>query len=49
MTADCKYEEADRHLKEQFVYVLNDDAMITEIIRELTLINYTRCSDIDIL
>ena len=34
------YKELDRCLKEQFIYGLNDDGMIVEIIHELTL-----CSD----
>ena len=33
---ECNYREVDRQLKEQFLQGLNDNDMLTEIIRELT-------------
>ena len=33
---ECNYKEIDRQLKEQFIHGLNDNDMLTEIIRELT-------------
>ena len=33
---ECNYREGDRQLKEQFIHWLNNNAMLTEIIRELT-------------
>ena len=33
---ECNYREVDRQLNEQFVHRLNDNDMLTEIIRELT-------------
>ena len=33
---EYNYREVDRHLKEQFVHGLNNNDMLTEIIRELT-------------
>ena len=37
----CEYKERDRRLKEQFINGINDDDMITENIRELTVIKRT--------
>ena len=37
--AECKYNEIDRQLKEQFNNGLNDDNMIIEIIKEMTVMN----------
>ena len=34
----CGYKEKDKRLKEQFINVINDDAMMTEITKELTAI-----------
>ena len=34
--ADCNYKEVDTQLKEQFIYELNDNDMLVEIMRELT-------------
>ena len=31
----CNYKKIDRHLEEQFMYGLNDEEMLVEIIREL--------------
>ena len=36
MTAECKYKEMGRQLKEQFINALNDDLMTDEIICEFT-------------
>ena len=33
---ECNYMEIDRQLKEQFIHEINDNDMLTEIIRELT-------------
>ena len=33
---ECNYREVDRQLKEQFIHGLNDNDMLTEIIRQLT-------------
>ena len=33
---ECKYQEVDRQLKEQFIHGLNDKGMLEEIIKELT-------------
>ena len=33
---ECNHREVDRQLMEQFVHGLNDNYMLTEIIRELT-------------
>ena len=33
---ECNYREVDRQLKEQFIHGLNNNDMLTEIIRELT-------------
>ena len=33
---ECNYREVDRQLKEQFIHELNNNDMLTEIIRELT-------------
>ena len=35
-TVECNYREIDRKLKEQFIHAVNDNDMITEIMRELT-------------
>ena len=35
---ECKYRESDRKLKEQFIYVINDNDMMTKIIRDLPVI-----------
>ena len=44
---ECNYKEIDRKLKEQFIYVSNDEGMLVEIIRELTKCeeNITICSE----
>ena len=34
--AECRYKEVDRQLKEQFIHGLNDNEMLSEVIRELT-------------
>ena len=41
MAAECKYKNLDRHLKEQFIYGLNDDGTMEEIIKKLTSMVYT--------
>ena len=41
IVASANIEKKNRHLKEQFINGLNGDVMITEIITELTAINYT--------
>ena len=33
---ECKYREVDRQLKDHFIHRLNDNDMLTEIIKELT-------------
>ena len=33
---ECNYREVDRQLKEQFIHRLNNNDMLTEIIREVT-------------
>ena len=35
-SAECRFKEIDRQLKEQFIHGLNDESMLDEIIRELT-------------
>ena len=35
---ECSYKEKDWKLKEQFINGINDNDMVTEIIRELTTI-----------
>ena len=37
--AECKYYERNRQFKDQFISKLNDEIMITEIIRVFTAIN----------
>ena len=41
--AECNHKEIDWQLKEQFIHGLNDSAVITEIVHELTVINDTKC------
>ena len=36
-TVEGNYKETDRQLKEQFINRLNDDDMMIEIIKELTI------------
>ena len=36
--SDCEYKEKERMLKEQLINGINDDYMMTEIIRELAMI-----------
>ena len=35
---ECEYKEGDKRLKEQFINRINDDKMMSEIIKELTTI-----------
>ena len=37
-TSECAYKERDRRMKEQILYGINYDNIITEFIRELTVI-----------
>ena len=39
MAVDCKCNETDRHLKDQFINDFNNNGMVIEIIRELAAIN----------
>ena len=36
VTAECKYEGLDCHLKEQFIHGLNNKMILDKVIRELT-------------
>ena len=40
--SECKYQEQNRRLKEQFMIGINDKVMTSEIIRELTASKSTR-------
>ena len=41
MALDCQCKETDMYLKEQFINGINDDVVITEMIRKLMAINDT--------
>ena len=36
---ECNYREVDRPLKEEFIHGLNDNCMLVDIIKELTVTN----------
>ena len=45
--SQCVHKEKDRRLKEQFINDINDDNMMTEILRKLTIIKGTNDLTID--
>ena len=46
---ECGYKEKDRILKEQFINDINDDDIITDIIRELKAIKDTETTSEQVL
>ena len=49
--AECEYKEDDSHLKEKFMNGINDDVIMSEIMKELTAIKYTStiCNEQELL